>query len=243
MDNAVEVQIHLQSPMMPTTVERTQHSTSAATHKPTEHDKPIGNVTIKQEVRPPQAESELSDSIPVPVKTTPPDEDDVERSESLISSRHSSVSPAIDIKRRTSSFDGITKLEVDDVLPPMASSSFLARQVAEIEASTRGSDVIDDTGNGTDGNIPQVDAEAGSSSGIKFEDENQLTVIPAKKQTPPGPSRLEDLFKQKMSDAAAETSFSYEIVDARSGHQIQPTSSNGSEIDVFKHLFDDDEGK
>ena len=91
----------------------------------------------------------------------------------------------------------------------------------------------------------QVDLAA--SVGANFVQENQITVIPIKTtiydDTDVG-TKLEDLFKpiNEIENDAAENA-SFEIVNAGSGSDIRATKSQGGEIDVFTHLFDDEQAK
>ena len=82
---------------------------------------------------------------------------------------------------------------------------------------------------------------------LSFGSENQLTVIPGqnpftKNKPKPGTiERLEELFVEP-ENLRTQQSASFEILEFGSSESIRQTSSTG-EIDVFKHLFDDDENK
>lgn len=228
-----------------TTLATSEPSTTLATSKQ--------STTARQTFAELEPESQLSDfdqaiSEQVTVmretlrsQTTSPADDNDSHAEHLIASRHSSVSPAIDIIRGRSPSDLELRPKPENSYPfaePEAgpsreSTSFLARRIAQIEAE-RSMEAVDILGQHSDSGT------SSSASDTKFEEENQLTVIPAKKSTPPGGSRLQDLFKP-INEENARKSLSYEVVEERSGNEVQPTKSHSGEIDVFKHLFDDDD--
>ncbi|WAR07024.1 MOT10-like protein [Mya arenaria] len=146
-------------------------------------------------------------------------------------SKHSSVSPAIDIIRS----DGSCAAHGPD--PDSHSDSFqLAQQIAFIEAATRAT-----------GEEPccSHDVEPSSLTATKFDQENQLTVIPVKKATTEQlvGQRLENLFLPISEDDPTEKTSSYELVDVGSGSDVRSTRSRGGELDVFNHLFNDDEAR
>ena len=79
-----------------------------------------------------------------------------------------------------------------------------------------------------------------------FVSENQLTVIPSqnpftKGKSKPG-AKLEELFIEPDSVAAkVAQSTSFEVIEVDSSDNVRQTASATGEIDVFKHLFDDDD--
>ena len=79
-----------------------------------------------------------------------------------------------------------------------------------------------------------------------FGSENQLTVIPGqnpfiKNKSKPGTiERLEELFIEP-ENLRTPQSASFETVEVGSSESVRQTASTTGEIDVFKHLFDDDE--
>ena len=83
------------------------------------------------------------------------------------------------------------------------------------------------------------------SAALSFGSENQLTVIPGqnpfnKNKPKPGTiERLEELFVEP-ENLRTQQSTSFDVLEIGSSESIRQTSSTG-EIDVFKHLFDDDE--
>ena len=77
-----------------------------------------------------------------------------------------------------------------------------------------------------------------------FGSENQLTVIPGQnpftKNKPRPGTKLEELFVEPENLRTARSS-SFEVVDVDSSDSVRQTASTTGEIDVFKHLFDDEE--
>ena len=79
-----------------------------------------------------------------------------------------------------------------------------------------------------------------------FNSDNQLTVIPATnpfsspRSIHTGP-RLEELFKPITEDENVQKKVSYEVINADSGDQVQQTSSQTGELDMFTHLFQDED--
>lgn len=152
-------------------------------------------------------------------------------SECFFPQRHGSVSPAIDILRPPPLVEPDVRPRTEcpfseqEVAESIHSGSFLARKIEEIEASRRENDVRDD--------------EPSTSAQVFIED-NQLTVVAAKKETPPTGNRLQDLFKP-ISEEITKKSSSFEIIGEGSEHDVIKTGSRTGEIDVFTHLFDDEE--
>ncbi|XP_053397672.1 uncharacterized protein LOC123552153 [Mercenaria mercenaria] len=89
----------------------------------------------------------------------------------------------------------------------------------------------------------ETDTQLGNN---EFDHDNQLTVIPAtnrfasKKSSQSG-SKLEELFKPITEEENIQKKLSYEVVNTDSGDQVQQTQSQTGELDVFTHLFQDDE--
>ena len=92
---------------------------------------------------------------------------------------------------------------------------------------------------------PEQHPPENSASQI-FVSENQLTVIPSqnpftKGKSKPG-AKLEELFIEPDSVAAkVAPSTSFEVIEVDSSDNVRQTASATGEIDVFKHLFDDDD--
>ena len=86
-----------------------------------------------------------------------------------------------------------------------------------------------------------------NSTAHSFGSENQLTVIPSQnpftKNKPRPGAKLEELFTEPESVAdKVEESMSFEVLEVNSSDNVRQTPSTG-EIDVFKHLFDDEDNK
>lgn len=95
-------------------------------------------------------------------------------------------------------------------------------------------------------NVKELSEQGADLGNVKFDEDNQLTVIPAtnpfdpKKTQQSGP-RLEDLFRPIAEEENIQKNLSYELVNTESGEQVQQTQSQTGELDVFTHLFQDDD--
>lgn len=149
-----------------------------------------------------------------------------------------SVSPAIKINQsikrhteiRVSNFSPVSQGSASSGESHLSKSSFdIVTQVAIIEAACRMSADIEQGGSR---DIPQpIDTE--------FASENQLTVIPAKKNAnDKGGPPLGQLFKPDCEEQTIDKSSSGEFSNVEESYVTQTRSQTGV-IDVFTHLFDD----